>query len=272
MLVEQSYYGGRLQLLKPGAHIGVWHYDFPSMYGTLLSEELPVRLELAEASSIELPGFYEVDFSRGDGLAAALPVKQRSGSVYKTLYPASGSGVYWHEELKNFVSLGGRLGPVKRAAVVLESSAFLKDFSAEMLALKAGGCRFAKLALNGAYGSLARRHQASPDILMRRSAVEEGGMPASVSSWTSYGDLVLARGGWAAERAAGTNVAAASAVAAKARVRLSRLLDRIEGAGCDVIYIDTDAVYFTGTPPKVEGVAFSHASSLTIRSVRDVRA
>jgi hypothetical protein len=47
-------------------------------------------------------------------------------------------------------------------------------------------------------------------------------------------------------RSAQSNLAAAAAITSKARVKLAELLKEIEASGCDITYIDTDCVYFTG--------------------------
>jgi hypothetical protein len=88
----------------------------------------------------------------------------------------------------------------------------------------------------------------------------------SFRAFQRYNDLILVEAGSRERsRAEDANVAAAAAVAAKARVKLAGLLDRLEASGCVILAVETDSVYFSGNPGHMEGYTFSKATSVDLK-------
>lgn len=174
--LEDSYFGGRLELAAPGNHENVHWYDFKLMYGSILPEELPFKLKWAEAPELIKPGFYEVSFeSTTESLACRLPIRDRIGPQSNkgyVRYASAGRGIYWYEELAFFKSIGGKVSEVIRGLEVTEQSCFFKDASTALIEDRENGCRFAKLALNTAYGRLAVAYTTEPDFLVTRPEAE----------------------------------------------------------------------------------------------------
>lgn len=193
-------------------------------------------------------------------------MSQSVGRHKKVSYPTYGRGVYWHEELKDFISRGGRVDKILRVARVVEAEPFLRDISTRLIRRKSLGCRFSKLALNGSYGRLAYWKQANSDLIMSAKEFACSEMLHSFRAFQRYNDLILVEAGHRERsRAEDANVAAAAAVAAKARVKLAGLLDRLEASGCVILAVETDSVYFSGNPGHMEGYTFSKAVSVDLK-------
>lgn len=263
-VVEESYFGGRLQVFKTGRFERVNYFDFPSAYGNILGMELPVGVGLSQEPDINKPGFYLAEY---DSRGGHIRLPSRHGATGGTEYLPAGRGVYWHKELLSVTRGGGVVKLISGAEVISSGRPFM-GVSRALLRERMLGSKHAKLVINSVYGKLATKYSEYEDVLIFCEPFSTGNEPFEFVSYKRYGRAVLIRRGVGeCRRPERSNVAAAAVITSEARIKLNAAVGDILAAGGDVLYVDTDSVFWTGGVPP--GLAVSGVGRLELRGARD---
>lgn len=263
--VRSGYYGGRCELFKPGTYSNLHYYDFPSMYGNIMQDDLPVEISVVATKELSPLGFFEIEFFGGNAINK-LPVRRTTGCYVEVKYAAEGSGVYWGEEILSFAAGGGGVKTITGHKVA-RSDKFLSEISRRLILDRKWGCKFSKVTLNSLQGRMALQTSSAADRLVFSKDISVGDSLTFKYIWYKDVAVVSAKPQKTLEPRF-TNIAAAAAISSKARILLLSLLRCLKDNGNEILYIDTDSVFFQGEPP-VTDVKFVKVLSLTLRSARD---
>jgi hypothetical protein len=152
-------FGGRCELVAGGFYLGgLYGFDFPGMYATIMLGEFPTTCSSFKICSSKIPnkiGFYEVYVYQPETLFPTLPVRTVSGVFFITGFF---SGIYYSEELDFFIENGG---VVLKYVSFAEVDNFKKIFAEPvnmLLNLKKKNFLFSKKTINSIYGKLAAKN------------------------------------------------------------------------------------------------------------------
>jgi len=233
--VRKSFFGGRCEVFgNKRGNEKVLHFDFKGMYQQCMLEELPHGnfTYKDESLDISVPGFYYVKLESYNYIPA-LPTRSskllfKSGVI---------EGLYWHEEIE----LALRVSSVKSFKVIYgfisdTNSPVLVDFINDINKIRElGGLKreLGKLLINSFYGRLGLGDELS--VL----SLKEGKPDTDV--YGHFEDYFLVK--TVLKRRPKSNVAIASAITSKARIRLYKAFLEVIRSGGRVLYCDTDSVF-----------------------------
>ncbi len=128
--------------------------DFNHLYLNQLKQALPIkRLKTIDNTDTNyVLGFYYIKFYMEARLEPILPSLEENFTQFKTGY---GEGVYWVDEIKYFISLGGQILEKKLLIAYKESKPLLKPLMEDFYKIPKRLIR--KQLANQFFGNLGRR-------------------------------------------------------------------------------------------------------------------
>lgn len=231
--IRTSYFGGRCEVLGNSvAGEKILHYDYPGMYQQCMSERVPrgpwsTDLNPKTASR---PGFYKATVE-SNMLLPVLPWKNDK------LYFPNGrfTGFFWFEELQLFEKMNGVINRLHMAYYPHSYDFYLKNFIEDLMQVrKRGGIykTLGKLLINSFYGRLGLKDDFDLTYLM-----------SSLTTMQCDADIQNCIKQIKINSNPKSNIAVASAVTSKARIKLYNTLVSIIDAGGRPLYYDTDSVF-----------------------------
>jgi hypothetical protein len=153
-----------------------------------------------------------------------------------------GEGLYWHEEISHFTGFGGVIEAVKYSIVFEEEGEVFKEFIEQLTQVRNRGGMYkeiGKLLINSFYGRLGMKLGHTQTELMTEDELDR--REVEVLKYSIVNSMVIAtvRG---KPNGGISNVMMASAITAKARVRLHKAMMAVQRAGGRLLYVDTDSV------------------------------
>ena len=231
-LIRESYFGGRCEVFGNAVENEfIYHFDFKGMYSLCMKEKLPTyNFKYVEVSSIEQPGFYKITFTSDMNLPI-LPIKT------DLLYFPNGqyTGTYWYEEIKLFLCEGGVINKI-HFAIICDVGNCLEEFSQEFDDLRVrGACQniIGKLVINSFYGRLGVQGWDFNDVISSEP------LPYA-SSYIKVHNMYVNKVKTKTNKS--NNIAIASAITAKARIRLYKAFKNVICGGGRLLYCDTDSI------------------------------
>jgi hypothetical protein len=231
-IIRESYFGGRCEVFGNALkNEYTYHFDFSGMYSSCMKEQLPTyNFRYEEVGSICIPGFYKITFTSSLDIPV-LPIKT------DLLYFPNGqyTGVYWYEEIKLFLDEGGIINKI-HFAILCDVGDCLADFSKEFDEIRMQGpCQniVGKLVINSFYGRLGVREWGFKDVISTEPLT-------NAFSYIKLHNLYINK--IKTKTNTPNNVAIASAITAKARIKLYKAFRDVGGGGGRLLYCDTDSI------------------------------
>jgi len=231
-IIRESYFGGRCEVFgNPLENEYVYHFDFRGMYSQCMKEQLPTyNFKYVEVNTISNPGFYKITFTSNLNIPV-LPVRT------DLLYFPNGqyTGTYWYEEINLFKEEGGIINQI-HFAILCDVDNCLEGFSQEFDDFRLEGiCQniIGKLIINSLYGRLGVRDWGFKDVISKEPIVD-------AVSYIKVHNMYVNKIKYKTNNY--TNVAIASAITSKARIRLYKTFKNIICGGGRLLYCDTDSV------------------------------
>lgn len=259
--LRKSYFGGRCEIFgNPYKNEYIYHYDFKGMYAQVMLENFPVgHLNYNTPLNITLPGFYFVEVYSN----MKIPILPYKNKEEKSLTFPNGnfSGLYWYEELMYFISKGGIIKKITYAYTCSEKKKTLKLFSSTMSKLrkKEEPSDFIfKLINNSLYGRLGMGLKNSETILINEKDFKLFELKNNILSYSNINELFIVNYeiNFDENKIVNSNVAYASIITSKARIKLHKaFISVIENNG-RLLYTDTDSIfaaYKTNVDDKTHG-------------------
>jgi hypothetical protein len=258
--IRSSYYGGRCEVFgNPKSDEIVHYYDFSGMYGQCMTEIFPygdINLSLTN-NNFDKPGFYNISFVSNIDMPV-LPIHYNNKLMF-----ANGkiNGTYWYEEIKEFIKNGGIVTDIGYAVTYDQEGYVFKDFVQDFNKMRnLGGYKktTAKLIINSLYGSFAMNEdECFTVITFSEKEFMDITQHTDIKKFYKINNCYLIEiyknekssrlynkkeKRWNvlySER----NVAYASIIASKARIKLYKAFIDVINDGGRILYCDTDSIF-----------------------------
>jgi len=274
-IIRRSYFGGRCEVFGNQLTTEtVLHFDFKGMYGQCMGEPISYRnpmictvIEPINAV-LTIPGFYLVTFE-SNLKVPVLPI--RDALTGKLLFiNGRNTGLYWWEEINLFLQQGGKLLELHFSITFSKTSPVLSKFSAFFNTLRNESRlldKFGKLVINSFYGrcGLKSTNQVSIILLKKEYDLLKAGLTILEEKSINgvyFLKIALQKGTFKKinfkysvnPKKIDNNVAIASAITSKARVKLYRTFLEINKLGGRLLYCDTDSIFVAFCNSKYRGM------------------
>lgn len=258
--IRNSYFGGRCEVygnLKNGEHIK--YFDFSGMYAQCMLEKFHNGVgEFVLCERINKPGFYNITYESNFDFLPILPSRGNNGKLL--FVNGLKTGTFWFEEIILFEQNGGKLVKINNAIIYNDFNNVFKNFVDTFSELrKFGGYYkiFGKLMINSLYGGMALKNKDSLSYITFsekefNNILENANVEIfyKVNSCfiiiliNDYKTSHFFKNKNLFKRARSKrNVSYASAIAAKARVKLFTAMTNVIRDGGRLLYCDTDSIF-----------------------------
>jgi hypothetical protein len=249
-LFRNSYFGGRCEIFgNPKSNELIYHFDFKGMYAQIMLDEFNFgEFEIIEKpSKINDNGFYYIEaFSDID-----IPILPHKSKENNKLMFVNGfiSGLFWWEEIKLFLNNGGIVLKLKYWIRFKKKEKIFEKFSSELSLLREKKKEYnsiCKLIINSIYGRLGMGDISSETKLFKTDEYlkfcEKNEKRIIKENWVN--DVVLVEFSKRKESTlVNSNVALASMITSKARIKLFNGFKSIIKNGGRILYSDTDSIF-----------------------------
>ena len=257
-LIRPSYYGGRCETfgnIKDNEQI--YHFDFSGMYAQCMLEKFPFGKNKIKFSELDInkPGFYRIKYESKDMHIPILP--HHDINNHKLMFTNGvNEGTYWFEEIDLFIKNGGLILNVYYGVEYENYGTCFKDFVEYFSKLKAEGENyktFAKLIINSLYGRFGMGESNEYSTIVWEKELDWWFKNFEIISCNSINKLnyikvkinkklikIINKSEFNTTL---SNVAIASAISSKARIKLIKAFNDVKSNGGDLKYCDTDSLF-----------------------------
>ena len=258
--IKWSYYGGRCEVfgnIKKNEIIN--HFDFSGMYGQCMLQKFPVGSGyFSKQKNISEIGFHLIEYESN----MHIPVLPHHAPSGKLTFPNGKIlGCFWYEEIELFLKENGKILKHYSSYVYDNSDFIFNDFLSEFNEIKKKGGYyklFSKLIINSLYGSFALNED-EDFVIITFSEKEFFDIlkNTNVLTWINKNNCFIItilkdykskefynkkEKKWS-ESMTVRNLAYASIIASKARIKLYDSLKDIKKNEGRILYCDTDSYY-----------------------------
>lgn len=248
-LLRESFIGGRCEVFGNPIHEEeeIKYFDFNNMYGNIMKDDFPVgKGKIGKEKNIDKPGFYWVTVEGKNEKIPSLPHRNEKS---KGIFYTNGifKGVYWHEELKEFISNS------KNKIIDIEKSLTFKNYG-KIFAEFAENCiemrrirenkKIWKKILVSLYGRLGMKKIDSTVIIVEENEYKKI-LKKDIEKeiWIKNFCIAQIKREEKLVKKVNSNVKYASIIASKARVKLLKEIKEFEEKKQRVLYVDTDCLF-----------------------------
>lgn len=255
---KNAYYGGRCEVFGNPEEGDIIHYfDFTGMYSQCMLEKFPIGKPIFKEKNLDYNkiGFHTIKFK----VSAYLPFLPFR--LNKLMFPNGIMiGTYWYEEIKNAIEY-------KKCEVLDHYSSYeydkeeyiFKNYVEEFINLRKKGIYynyFGKNMINGLYGSFALNEEDYLTIIIYNEIEFNSVLELTdVIKWKKIGKVYIIdviknekssiyfdkRRQW--KDPITRNVAYASIISSKARIKLNIALENVINNNGKLFYTDTDSIF-----------------------------
>lgn len=266
LYIRDSYFGGRCEVFGNPYGKNIFHFDFPGMYGLCMKEknvfgesyfEYNIKTENLK------PGFYNIDWESNNNI----PVLPHHNQINNKLLFCNGvgNGTYWFEEINLFLENGGKINKINSGLIYSNYDFIFKDFVEyfeKFREINEENKILGKLIINSFYGrtGLSIKNEFSFFINSKNEFenfiefsefnsvdimnIEEINNVYLVTvKLNSYTRKLFQNKFNYIRKERILNIAIASSIASKARVKLYKGFKEVENNKGRVLYCDTDSIF-----------------------------
>lgn len=247
--IRKSFFGGRCEIFGniDINDVYTYHFDFSGMYGMCMKEKFCFgKFDLIYNNfDLTKQGFYDVEVTSTD---MYIPILPHHNSFSHKLMFSNGTfrGIYWYEELNYFLKLGGKINNIYSALIYNNYDHIFNDFVTEFEKFREMGGSykiFGKLIINSLYGRLAMSKSTDKTEIINIMNYNNYINNKNIISTSFFNNICLIKYEYKEEKNIYSNIAIASAIASKARIKLHKaFMSVIEKKG-RIKYCDTDSVF-----------------------------
>ena len=248
-LIRQSYYGGRCEVFgNPKLNELIYHYDFSGMYAQIMHQDFcHGEYEIINNPNyLNKPGFYFIHYKSNNNI----PILPHHSIINNKLMFTNGvgSGLYWWEEIELFEKHGGKILKIAYHIRYRNYSPVFKDFVSHFTKIRKSSEEansIAKLIINSLYGRLGMGPiENETKVLNKESYLEYKKKNENmILSEMKVNEIYILSVKAPLSNEIKSNVELASAITAKARIKLyNGFMSTIENGG-RVLYSDTDSIF-----------------------------
>jgi hypothetical protein len=267
LFIRDSYFGGRCEVFGNPYSDKIFHFDFPGMYGLCMKEknvfgESYFEYNVKDVLNLK-PGFYNIDWESNN----KIPVLPHHNQINNKLLFCNGigNGTYWFEEINLFLENGGKIKKVNSGLVYSNYDYIFKDFVEyfeKFREINEENKILGKLMINSFYGrtGLSIRNEFSFFLNSKKEFndfidfseynnitikdIEEiNNVYLITLELTVLSRKILENKFNYLKKEKILNIAIASSIASKARVKLYKGFKEVENNGGRVLYCDTDSIF-----------------------------
>lgn len=267
LYIRESYFGGRCEVFGNALkHEKVYHFDFSGMYGLCMKEknvygEPSFHYNVKNLNKLA-PGFYNIDWESN----LELPVLPHHNMITNKLLFTNGrgNGTYWFEEIELFKQMGGKIIKINSALIYPKTDYIFNDFVEYFEKFRKINDTYktlAKLMVNSFYGRTGLRPKEEISFfihnkeefneimeLSNRNELIINSLEEINNIWFITIELseksikLLNKIGHSIKKEKPFNIAIASSITAKARIKLYNAFLSVQKNGGRLLYCDTDSV------------------------------
>jgi len=271
--VRNSYFGGRCEIYgNPYDNENIYHYDFSGMYGQCMLEKFPFGKFRVNSTvkNIDKIGFYCIDFYSKDMNIPILPHRRYEDN--KLLFTnGKNQGVYWYDEICYFIENGGIIDKINWCIEFDNYDYVFNEFVSFFNDIKNKGNEyktFGKLMINSLYGRFGMDENNEYSFFCKSDMLNYYQKKINIISYmkinniyiiNSLNDNKLKKEFNLSLKKEKSNVAIASAITSKARIKLHKAQKDVIKNGGRLLYSDTDSIfaaYKTNVDNQIHGSIF----------------
>ena len=246
-IIRSSYFGGRCEVYgNPKENEHIHYYDFSGMYGQCMMEKFPYGKLYREKNpmNFHIPGFYYIVYNS----SMYMPVLPHKSKINGKLMFCNGinEGLFWYEEIILFATYGGEILEIKFAMLYEKFDNIFSDFVLEFENIKKKSeihKRFGKLIINSLYGRLGMGAIEEESLIIKKSEFNEYNKKHKIVSFIPLNNIILVKIEIKKNNKIKSNIALASAITSKARIKLYKAQMDVMKYGGRMLYSDTDSIF-----------------------------
>ena len=255
--IRNSYFGGRCEIYgNPYNYEHIYHYDFSGMYGQCMLEKFPFGTFKINNSNkdINKAGFYCIDYNSKNMHIPILPHRRYDDGklVFTNGY---NTGVYWYEEILYFMENGGIVDKINWSIEYENYDYVFDDFVHFFNEIRNKGNdykTFGKLMINSLYGRFGMDDNNEYSFFCNVDKLKYYEKKINIISYSKINNIYLINClndyklkkefnlSFKKEK---SNVAIASCITSKARIKLHRAQKDVISGGGRLLYSDTDSIF-----------------------------
>jgi len=267
LYIRDSYFGGRCEVFGNPGNFRIFHYDFPGMYGLCMKEKNVFgksyfKYDIEENKDLK-PGFYNINWESD----MSIPILPHHNQINNKLLfcNGKGNGTYWFEEINLFKEKGGKILKINSGLLYENYDYVFKDFVEHFESFRNINNEhkiLGKLIINSFYGrtglslkeefSFFLNNKEELDWIMNLSEdgkiniidIEEiNNLYLITLKIDKNSKKILEEKNIYARREKNLNIAVASSISSKARVKLYKAFDEVLKNKGKILYCDTDSIF-----------------------------
>ena len=248
-MIKNSYFGGRCEVYgNPSKKEKIFHYDFSGMYAQCMTEKFPYGncYIIENPKNLLNPGFYYIEYISNN----FIPVLPHRSNINNKLMFTNGlnKGFFWFEEINLFLKMGGVIKNIELGLIYEKYDYLFRDFVEDFTELRKENDimnTFGKLVINSLYGRLGMNDMESETLVIEKNEFEEiyNSINKKILSFNVINDCVIVELKTDKKIRVKGNIALASSITSKARIKLYHAQQDVTKNGGKLLYSDTDSVY-----------------------------
>ena len=267
LYIRDSYFGGRCEVFGNPISSNIFHYDFPGMYGLCMKEKNVFgksyfKYDFEKKEDLK-PGFYNISWKSNMNIPV-LPHHNHINS--KLLFcNGEGNGTYWFEEINLFKEKGGEILKINSGLIYENFDYVFKEFVEYFESFRNINNEhkiLGKLMINSFYGRTGLSIKEQFSFFINTKEELDWIMNLSEESKINVIDIeevnnlylitlkidknskkILEDRDIYMREEKNLNIAIASSISSKARVKLYKAFDEVLKNRGRLLYCDTDSVF-----------------------------
>ena len=249
-IFRSSYYGGRCEVFgNPKPLDKIYHFDFTGMYAQVMLESYSTGDHeiIQNPCNITNNGFFHVE-AESDMYIPVLPHHDKTGALLFT--NGHITGLYWWEELALFILKGGKIKKINYHIKFNDSACVFENFVSSFTKLRTKSKQLniiCKSVINSLYGRLGMGPMETSTKLMYinewsdfQKINEKNIVSETVVNNVVIVEMLKKRND---NDSLSSNVALASMITSKARIKLYKAFCDVTDGGGRILYTDTDSIF-----------------------------
>ncbi len=256
-LIRDSYYGGRCEVFgNIYKNEKILYYDFPGMYGLCMLENYPYgKYDVIYDQKLHKNSFMNISYISDINI----PILPHHNIYTKKLLFTNGelNGTYWYEEIELFIKEGGIITKIHYSIVFEKSDKLFLEFINNFNKLRSRGGIYkilGKNIINGLYGKLGMNIKKEKTLIAHNNIQLNNILDKYVvNSIKSLNNIYLVQINKNNKTyTKNTNIAIASAITSKARIKLYKSFNTVKKNKGRVLYCDTDSIFAAFNKNKIK--------------------